>query len=85
MMRSAMAGAVVGDDVYGDDPTVNRLESLAAEMLGKEDVVVIDARPVEQWKYSDQVIPGTIHEDPGSIPEWARKYDKNKKMVIYCA
>ena len=39
-MRSAMAGALVGDDVYGDDPTVNRLESLAAEMLGKEDAIL---------------------------------------------
>lgn len=35
-MREAMYQAVVGDDVYGDDPTVNRLEELAAEMLGKE-------------------------------------------------
>jgi len=35
-MREAMAEAEVGDDVYGDDPTVNRLEALAAEMLGKE-------------------------------------------------
>jgi threonine aldolase len=35
-MREAMAKAEVGDDVYRDDPTVNRLESLAAEMLGKE-------------------------------------------------
>src|SRR5574339_202740 len=35
-MREAMAGAEVGDDVYRDDPTVNRLEELAAEMLGKE-------------------------------------------------
>ena len=35
-MRQAMAGAEVGDDVYGDDPTVNRLEALGAELLGKE-------------------------------------------------
>jgi threonine aldolase len=35
-MRSAMANAVVGDDVYGDDPTVNDLESFAASLLGKE-------------------------------------------------
>jgi len=35
-MREAMASAEVGDDVYGDDPTVNRLEALAAQMLGKE-------------------------------------------------
>lgn len=35
-MRAAMARAEVGDDVYGEDPTVNRLEELAAERLGKE-------------------------------------------------
>jgi threonine aldolase len=35
-MRRAMAEAEVGDDVYGEDPTVNRLEELAAEKLGKE-------------------------------------------------
>jgi threonine aldolase len=35
-MRAAMASADVGDDVYGEDPTVNRLEAMAAERLGKE-------------------------------------------------
>ena len=35
-MRRAMMEAEVGDDVYGEDPTVNRLESLAAKMLGTE-------------------------------------------------
>lgn len=35
-MRAAMAAAEVGDDVYGEDPTVNRLESMAAERLGTE-------------------------------------------------
>lgn len=35
-MREAMYRAEVGDDVYGEDPTVNRLEALAAEKTGKE-------------------------------------------------
>lgn len=35
-MRAAMLHAEVGDDVYGDDPTVNALEARAAERLGKE-------------------------------------------------
>src|SRR5258705_11004408 len=35
-MRRAMAEAQVGDDVFGDDPTVNRLQAKAAEMLGFE-------------------------------------------------
>ena len=35
-MREAMANAEVGDDVYGEDPTVNHLQELSAQMLGKE-------------------------------------------------
>ena len=35
-MRRALADAEVGDDVYGEDPTVNRLQERAAELLGKE-------------------------------------------------
>src|SRR6201996_7393787 len=35
-MRRAMAEAEVGDDVYGDDPTVNRLQQRAAERFGRE-------------------------------------------------
>lgn len=35
-MRAAMANAEVGDDVYRDDPTINKLENLAAKMSGKE-------------------------------------------------
>ena len=35
-MRRAIADAEVGDDQYGEDPTVRRLESLAAALLGKQ-------------------------------------------------
>jgi len=40
-MREAMARAVVGDDVFGEDPTVRELEALAAEMIGKEAAVFV--------------------------------------------
>ncbi len=40
-MRRAMAEAEVGDDVFGDDPTVNRLEALAAGRMGKEAAVYV--------------------------------------------
>jgi threonine aldolase len=40
-MRAAMAAAEVGDDVYGEDPTVNRLEAMAAERLGKEAAIFV--------------------------------------------
>jgi len=38
-MRAAMAEADVGDDVYGEDPTVNRLEEFAADLLGTENAI----------------------------------------------
>lgn len=40
-MRAAMEAAEVGDDVYGEDPTVNKLEAMVAEMLGKEAAVFV--------------------------------------------
>ncbi|EGD75170.1 threonine aldolase [Salpingoeca rosetta] len=40
-MREAMVTAVVGDDVYGEDPTVNELERYAAELLGKEQALFV--------------------------------------------
>ena len=40
-MRKAMANAEVGDDVYGDDPTINKLEKTGAKLLGKEAALFI--------------------------------------------
>ncbi len=40
-MRRAMAEAELGDDVYGEDPSVNRLQELAAHILGKEDALLV--------------------------------------------
>ena len=42
-MRSAMAKAEVGDDVYGEDPTVNLLEEKAAQKLGKEASIFVSS------------------------------------------
>lgn len=40
-MREAMANAVVGDDVYGEDPTVKELEDRSAKLFGKEAALFI--------------------------------------------
>ena len=40
-MRTAMAAADVGDDVYGEDPTINRLEARAAEVFGREAAIFV--------------------------------------------
>ena len=40
-MREAMARAEVGDDVFGDDPTVNHLQEVAADIMGKEAAIFV--------------------------------------------
>lgn len=66
-MREAMAHAELGDDVYGEDPTVNRLQSLAAEMLGKEAALFVPsgtmgnlASILSHCGRGDEVILGTL-------------------------
>ena len=66
-MRKAMAEAEVGDDVFGEDPTVNRLEELAAERLGKEAALFVPsgtmANLVSQMAHcgrGDEMILGSL-------------------------
>ncbi len=48
-MREAMFSAEVGDDVSAEDPSVNRLEALGAEMLGKRRVCSWPVAPWATW------------------------------------
>jgi threonine aldolase len=66
-MRKAMAEAEVGDDVFGEDPTVNRLEAMAAERLGKEAALLVPsgtmANLVSQMAHcgrGDEMILGSL-------------------------
>ena len=56
-MRKAMFEAEVGDDVYGEDPTVNRLEALAAKMMGK--LVIIAPEETQRGHGNEQPTSGT--------------------------
>ena len=65
-MRKAMAEAIVGDDVYGDDPTINELEKLAASMTGFEDAVFVPSGTMgnqlciySHTKRGDEIIVGS--------------------------
>lgn len=64
-MRKAIYEAEVGDDVYGDDPTVNKLEKYAAEILGKEAAIFVSSGTMgnqlaimSQTKRGDEIIVG---------------------------
>lgn len=52
-------------------------------LLGKPGVVVLDSRPEEQWRASEQVLPGAVYENPMDVKSWAGKYPKDSTVVIY--
>src|SRR5882762_10188611 len=58
-MRSAMAAAEVGDDVFGDDPTVAKLEERVADLLGKEAALYVPSGTM-----SNQLAVN-VHTQPG--------------------
>ncbi|MDK2744172.1 MAG: low-specificity L-threonine aldolase [Nitrospira sp. BO4] len=58
-MRKAMARAEVGDDVYGEDPTVNRLQDMAANLLGKRFALFVPSGTMaNQLAIRSQTQPG---------------------------
>ncbi|WP_338726636.1 low specificity L-threonine aldolase [Haladaptatus sp. DJG-WS-42] len=58
-MREAAAEATVGDDVYGEDPTVNDLEARAAEIVGKEAALFVPSGTMGNQ------IAAKVHTNPG--------------------
>ena len=79
-MRRAMAAADVGDDVYGEDPTVNRLEQRAAEMFGREAALFVPTGTMGNQ------IAVHLHTRPGQeIICEARSHVYNYEMAMAAA
>ena len=53
--------------------------------LGDKDIVVIDVRTGYDWEKSNSKIRGAVREDPQDTASWAKKYTKEKTIVLYCA
>lgn len=72
-MRRAMASAEVGDDVYGEDPTINRLETRAAEIFGREAAIFVPSGTMgNQIAIKLHTRPGQeiLCEERGHIFNW---------------
>ncbi len=59
-------------------------DELKAE-LGASDLAVIDVRRAKDWEGSDRKIVGAVREDGANPEMWAAKYDRERKIVLYCA
>jgi rhodanese-related sulfurtransferase len=61
--------------------TVDQLNA----MLTNPDVAIIDVRTGIDWNSSEWKIKGAVREDPFDTDTWAKKYPKDKTIVVYCA
>jgi rhodanese-related sulfurtransferase len=66
-----------------DVPVIDKDE--LKQMLGSEDLIVIDVRAGRDWSSSEFKIQGALREDPDDVEAWAGKYAKDKNIVLYCA
>lgn len=60
--------------------TVDELKGL----LGNPDLVIIDVRTNGDWNGAKEKIAGAVREDPHDVESWAKKYPKEKTLVLYC-
>lgn len=84
-MVAMMLGIWVVMAVALDVPRISK-EKLKS-MLGNPDVVVVDVRTFFDRKMSVNQIKGAVREDPdpAKVKSWAKKYSKEKTIVLYCA
>jgi len=61
--------------------TIDELKAI----LDGPDLVIVDVRGSGDWKDSDQKIKGAMREDPVAVETWAKKYPKDKTLVLYCS
>ena len=53
--------------------------------LGNPEVITLDVRKKPDWETSSRKIQGAVHENYEGVKEWAKKYPRNKTLVLYCA
>ena len=78
-MRQAIFEAEMGDDVSGEDPSANRLQEMAADMLGKEDALIVSSgtmgnlvASLAHCQRGDEMIVGDSRTSAGARPEGRR-------------
>ena len=54
-------------------------------ILDEPGLVIIDVRTQNSWEASGEKIQGARREDPRKVQEWADEYERDEKIVLYCA
>jgi hypothetical protein len=66
-----------------DAPRMTKEELKA--ILDSPDLIILDVRGGRDWAESNSKIKGAIREEPNDVESWAKKYPKDKTLILYCA
>ncbi len=55
------------------------------DLLNDSGITILDVRDTADWESSNRKIPGAIRENPYDVESWADKYDKDQRLILYCA
>jgi hypothetical protein len=85
VMAFMVLGIWAATAVALDVPRISKEE--LKSMLGNPELVVIDVRTFFDLKMSVKQIKGAVREDPDptKVKSWAKKYSKEKTIILYCA
>lgn len=70
---------------YGSEDVPRISTGELEDMLGAPGLAVLDARTVKDWRKSKAKIKGAVRVDPHDVSSWAANYQKDQKIVLYCA
>jgi predicted sulfurtransferase len=85
----AVAGVLIFLSVLAYGTSVAQVPRVTKDelksMLDNPDVIIVDVRTSKDWDESRLRIQGAVREDPQKeTKSWAKKYSKNKTIVLYC-
>jgi rhodanese-related sulfurtransferase len=77
----ACASAIIAEDSQVPMISVDQLD----KMLGRSDVIIVDARATSAWASAATKIAGAVRKDPDHIDSWVGELPKDKDVVLYCS
>jgi len=83
-LLSIVLSLIITQGAFSQEVSKMAKDELKA-MIDNPDLVILDVRSGRDWKSSESKIKNAVREEADKVATWAKKYDKNKTYVLYCA
>jgi len=83
-LLSIVLSLIITQGAFSQEVSKMAKDELKA-MIDNPDLVILDVRSGRDWKSSESKIKNAVREEADKVATWAKKYDKDKIYVLYCA